>query len=703
MKTLTEPIRLLVGAPLRAMRPLPAMLRLRAMRRGKSPASGLLPCVAPPSFSPFLLLSVFLLLVPAAHAQWQTISYKLKGGWNSIYLHGDATWGPIETVLPALNTAASPAQITSVWRWNPNPTQIQFTSSAYTPAPGTPEWSTWTRGGTANTLTALIGQTAYLIECPGTATDSYTIAITQKLLPPRSTWVRNGANFLGFPSFDAGVSPATAYPTMTAYFSSFTTATASISVPGVEIFKYVGGPLGAANPARIYATASEQLDRTQAYWFEAAVTANFYAPLEITASNADGLIYGRTGSLITVLLRNRTGAAINLTVAPVNSASAPTGQDQVNGPVPLTYRTLNASTGAYDYTTVTTGIGVVVPAKGSLEMSFTVNRAGVTGATNALYASLLRFTDGGKLMDAYLPVSARVTSLAGLWHGDAIVSGVSNLMLARYHTCLVKRTVGTVVTEIKTRATPSGTAVLTPERLPAGTGGTLTYQWYKVDSSTNVEVQVSSAAGGTGSTLTLSAAEVLESDAFGGNTTPKAFPLRIILHSDNSGTVRLLSQVFQGTLAASPYPIGICTKESRLKADAKSSAQLLVAAHLPPETAISGTGSLVLGQTVTHTATLAYNAPTNPYVHTYHPDHDNRNARFDGSVAAGVESPAITRVFSFTFTTTAPDSTSAIGWGSSVIGGTYSETVTGLQRKPITATGTFLLRRVSEDGNITLN
>ena len=274
MKSLTEPIRLLVGARLRAMRPLPAVLRWPAMRRGKSPASGLLPCVAPPSFSPFLLLSVFLLLVPAAHAQWQTISYKLKGGWNSIYLHGDATWGPIETVLPALNTAASPAQIASVWRWNPNPTQIQFTSSAYTPAPGTPEWSTWTRGGTANTLTSLIGQTAYLIECPGTATDSYTIAITQKLLPPRSTWVRNGANFLGFPSFDAGVSPATAYPTMTAYFSSFTTATASISVPGVEIFKYVGGPLGAANPARIYATASEQLDRTQAYWFEAAVTAH---------------------------------------------------------------------------------------------------------------------------------------------------------------------------------------------------------------------------------------------------------------------------------------------------------------------------------------------------------------------------------------------------------------------------------------------
>ena len=79
-------------------------------------------------------LLIFTLGISAAQAQWQTIPYNLKGGWNAIYLHGDATWGPIETVLPALNTATSPAQITSVWRWNPNPTQIQFTSSAYTPS-----------------------------------------------------------------------------------------------------------------------------------------------------------------------------------------------------------------------------------------------------------------------------------------------------------------------------------------------------------------------------------------------------------------------------------------------------------------------------------------------------------------------------------------------------------------------------------------
>jgi hypothetical protein len=114
----------------------------------------------------------------------------------------------------------------------------------------------------------------------------------------------------------------------------------------------------------------------------------------------------------------------------------------------------------------------------------------------------------------------------------------------------------------------------------------------------------------------------------------------------------------------------------------------------------TGSGSVALGQTLVRTVPLAYNAPTNPYVHTYHPDHDNRNARFDAPLA---ESPPITRECSFTFTTTPPAGSSAQGWGSSVIGGTYSETITGLHRKPSLVTGTFELRRVSELGSITTN
>ena len=143
------------------------------------------------------------LVAPAAQAQWQTITYTLRGGWNAIYLQGDATHTTID------NLFAGTTSVISVWRWNPNPNPAQFKASSIIPTASTPEWSVWVKGDTAQTtLTSLSGQMAYLVKCSGLAADTYTVAITQRILPPKSTWVRNGANFLGFPAL-AGTSAPT--------------------------------------------------------------------------------------------------------------------------------------------------------------------------------------------------------------------------------------------------------------------------------------------------------------------------------------------------------------------------------------------------------------------------------------------------------------------------------------------------------------
>ncbi len=553
------------------------------------------------------VLLVAVVWAPLARAQWQSVSYTLHGGWNSIYLHGDASHVTLDTLL------ADRTEIVAVWRWNPNPTQVQFTSSSLVPTNGTPEWSVWTRGGSANTLTTLTGQAAYLVECTGDATSTYVLPVVQKVEPPRSTWVRNGANFLGFPTrFTGGT-----YPLMSSYFATFPVAIAT----NTKVYKYVGGPLGAANPIQVFSPSLETLDRTQAYWFEAAVTANFYAPLEISPSNLDGLTYGRNGSLVTVRVRNRTAAAVNLTVAPVDSAPAPTGQTQITAAVPLTYRTLNPGTGLYDFTPVTTAIGVVVGPQSSVELTFGIDRAQMTGTAGDLYASLLRFTDGGNLLDVLLPVSAQVSSMTGLWIGDAMITQVQS-------------------------------------KVP-GVSGT---------------------------------------------TTGRSFPLRVLLHVDDSGTARLLSQVFIGKLAVAPNNLGLSTLESGLKSSDLGTARRFSAVHLPPEAVLAtGSGSVAIGQTLVRTINLAHNAPTNPYDHTYHPDHDNRNARFDAPLAAGIESPTVTRVCSFTFTASSPTAITVPGWGSTVIGGTYSEAISGIHKTATTVTGTFELRRVSEIGTITTN
>ncbi len=80
-----------------------------------------------------LLLLSSLLFAAAAHAQWQSTTYALKGGWNSIYLHGDASYAPPATLF------ASNPEVLEVWRWNPNPTQVQFTTSPLIPSAGTAE------------------------------------------------------------------------------------------------------------------------------------------------------------------------------------------------------------------------------------------------------------------------------------------------------------------------------------------------------------------------------------------------------------------------------------------------------------------------------------------------------------------------------------------------------------------------------------
>jgi hypothetical protein len=554
------------------------------------------------------LACLFLLVVTPAQAQWQTINYTLHGGWNSIYLHGDASYATIEQQL------ANNPEVLSIWRWNPNPTATQFGGAGLIPLAGTPEWSTWYKPvATPDTLSALIGQTAYLVECAGTITDTYQLSITQRVLPPASKWVRSGANFLGFPA------RVSAPPTIANYFATFPSAVAA----NTKIYKYVGGPIGEA-VVQVFSPSFEPLDRTQAYWFDATVVSDFYAPLEITPSNLAGLVYGRNGSQVTVRVRNRSSATVTLTVTPTASATAPVGQEQWTAAVPLTRRTFNSGTNSYDFIEVTAPFTVVLAPQASSELVFGVKRESITGPDNSLYASLLRFTESSNLLEVLLPVSARVTSLAGLWVGDVAV--------------------------------------------------------------TNVE---SKAVG------------------FTGTATKSPYPLRVLLHVDDAGTARVLSQVFLGRLAPAPYAPGIATKEAHLKADEKANAQRFVATHLPlDEVLATGTGSVALGQTLVRSVTIPHNAPTNPYVHTYHPDHDNKDSRFallTTTSAGTLESPTIGRTLSFTFSPTPLPTSSPLGWGSTVLGGTYAETITGVHKDPLTVSGTFELRRVSELGSITTN
>lgn len=622
-----------------------------------------------------------------AHAQWQTTTYNLKAGWNAIYLTGDIKYGTLDNILPA--------SVLEVWRWNSNPTQVQFTRSPLIPSGGTAEWTVWKRGLPAETtLTQLTGQSAYLVKCSGAS----TAGLLQAVLPPRNAWVRNGANLLGFPSNLNGAS----YPTFSSYFATFPAAIAS----NAKIFKYIGGDLGAGNPIQVFSPAAERLDRTQAYWFSAEVAGEFYAPLEISSTNHDGITFGRTGSVVTVRVRNRTSTAVTLSLTPVASENGPPPQTNSVINVPLTKRTYNTTTLAWTEAPIVAAYTEAIGPLGYVELSFGIDRAAMTGSSSSVYASFLRFKDSTGLMDVYMPVSASKTSLAGLWVGDIAVKNVSNL----------------VSNGAKATATLSGDKV--SNIAVKGTGGfgyttaplvTIAPPASGTTASANATVNNGAITGfvvtnqGSGykkpPIITIDSPPPLT-----GTATPRAFPLRTLIHISDTGESTLLSQVFIGQLADNPYEVGICTLEERLKQDAKAAAQRLVAAHLPLRRVIESLTPVNIPSTVEWTVNVPYNDATNPFIHQYHPDHDNLDARFNSiqvssanpKMSDGVEAPTIKRLCRFTFTANPPSgSTVTTGWGSSVIGGTYSETISGIHKNNLQIDGTFELRRASEIGKLT--
>lgn len=537
------------------------------------------------------------------HAQWKTETYALRGGWNAIYLHGDASHTTPTELFRNYPT------VLEVWRWNPNPDQTGFTSSPSDPSATSSEWTIWKRDDAdEQQLTGMIGQSAYLVRCSGASTTITNVAIPQRPKPPAATWLVTGANFLGFPA-------TTATPVFNSYFASFPVA---ITTPA-KIYKYIGGDLNASNPLQI-APATERLDRNLAYWFEATTVGNFTAPVEYELPGTDGLAFGRTTSALTIGVMNRTTSAITLTFSTQNSETAPTGQTGITGPVPLTRRVFDSATNTYTETAIVGSFTVSIPASGRVDVSFGLDRTQLTGNSSAHYASLLRVRDSANFSDVYLPVSAQTATTAGLWLGEVSVNSVT-----------------------------------------------------------------STVAGSPGS------------------TTTRPFPLRVLIHVDASGVARLLSQAYVGTLASAGNLPGVTLRETNLLASAKASALRLVSSQMPLDLAIASTsGTFALGSTLVHGFTVGFNDPTNPFVHQYHPDHDNRNARGAAYTTPGAESYSITRTCKFTFTTEPPDGSSVSGWGTTIFGGTYTETITGLHRLPLTVGGTFTLRRVSEIAELTL-
>jgi len=209
------------------------------------------------------------------------------------------------------------------------------------------------------------------------------------------------------------------------------------------------------------------------------------------------------------------------------------------------------------------------------------------------------------------------------------------------------------------------------------------------------------------------------SEAQQAGTTPTAtnrqFQQRVLVHVDSAGQARLLKDVIQmweeGTYRPSALNpqfnevdqpgrfvlltdknlIGLYTGAATRDGASVGIRFSTVAYDFPGDT-LNLNGEFGPDKTLQGTLVLEPQHPTNPFLHRYHPDHNNLDEQF---LNYREEAFRVVRDMQFVFAVQDPSPVASSGWGSTRVGGTFRESIVGLHRNPIFVSGRFEMRRVS--------
>jgi len=604
-----------------------------------------------------VLLLALLALTPSAWAQWLTQSIAIKPGWTAVYLHVDAS----DRLLDQLVGSDPANPIVEIWYWQTPSTPAQILPFQTKPATS-PEWASWVRAGYTNspagTLNQLMPNAAYLVHSTGTTTFTWTLK--GKPVPPSYAWTSSGLNFVGFPtpaatppSFAAFLAPA---PALAGWLQS---SASGQHAPG--IYRYPGGGLGTNNPSILpsFLWSSTPVTRGQAFWMDAgpAYNNNYFGPFQVTGlSSSSGLAFGDSASQSSFTLKNVTSSNLTVSARLLASESAPAGQVNPVGAPPVLLRgTLVATNLTYPANplAVNGSTSWTLAPQGQpgsqLTVVIGVDRSVMAGAPGGLYAGTLQFTDSLGLSEVNVPISAQASSYAGLWVGSASITSASNF--------------------IKDYARDTNGNLIISSNGPSSLG-------YAVS---NIHTNPGAVAS--------------------------AFPLRLIVHNDGTKAV-LLQRVFWG-LGVNSNAV-VATSQAALDPAHLGAARRISSVDFPwsqSNTAWPLSGPLAPGASLSTEVDLAYDdQPTNPFLHTYHPDHDNLDATFSQELPQGAESYGVTRQITLTVSPPGNDFTSKTTVGQA-FSGAYQESVTlkglGGSTRQFSASGAFGLKRISPIATLT--
>lgn len=532
-------------------------------------------------------------------------------------------------------------KIDEIWLWQPAATSDQFVQDPRQPGATGSQWKSWKRADAINQLDRLSGNAAYLIR----VASDVTWDLKGKPLVPNYKWSVTGLNFFGYPT-----SPATP-PTFQQFFEQETDVSRTL-----EAYYYVGGPFSSVDPKNPRTLENNQLAaksvrRGEAYWLDAhSEYFRGYGPLELTL--AGPLDFGDSIGQRSFRIRNLRAQPIVATIRLKASQAPPAGQQNIAGLTPILVRgDRNPTTLVYGYSelpaegTKSFSLASVGQPGSEVEVILGIKRTAVTGPAGSLLAGVLQITDSLGYSQIDLPLTATIGSTAGLWVGQAAVTSVNSYL----------------------KSYAIGDDGL-PAQNPDGS--------YVINS------------------INTNAGPVM-----------RPFPLRLIVHHDGTNSL-LLQRVFHGLNTAS-QPI-LALKENTLASTHLSTARRITSPHLPwttTNTAWPISGLFKQGAALSSTVTLLHSDhASNPFLHTYHPDHDNLDATFQTIQVQGVESYGITRKI-FLGITAPPNDFEAITASATTMSGDYAEDITisgdGAEKRTFHVAGIFSLSRISTISNLT--
>lgn len=603
----------------------------------------------------FYLLTAFALLsFQDVSGQWRTQSINLKPGWNAVYLHVDTSHVVIDDLV-GLNS-----DITDIWLWKPKLKSDQFISDPDIPTDGKSRWIRWNKDlGPSSSLQRLVGNASYLVKYGIKAEDgSWTPDsngewnVKGKPIPPNYSWTSTGLNFFGLANNSDKV-------------SSFEQYFPADILNNAEFFTYKGGELsdelGSRNPDKVFALRNTTVNRGEAFWMRVGDSFNsYFGPFDLVLQDSRGAHFGESRELYRILIRNRVEEALGVTVTLKETETPPAGQAPIRNGLKILVRGEASSTNlTYGYKrleespsvwTLSPAIAGSVGAGASQEIIIGIDRHNMNGDPGDLFGGILEFKDSRGLVKYEVPISAIIPANSGLWVGDVSIGQV------RHDITYFRRK-----NEKEVETDSDGVAVVE--------GVNETY-----------------------------------------GAVPENYPLRFIFHRHNSGEPKttLFQRLFFGLRKSAEIATDFVISNDQRALDDKSldKARRIAASHLPWTKENNGwdcEGDFGAGS-MTVKVNLPYNdRRTNPFIHSYHPDHDNLDAKFNNELNQGYESWGINREMTFRFDSPQDDFNSLVSVGRMFRGAFHEKvelTGIGTEKKAYHAKGFFQLNRIDESNEV---